>query len=146
MHMGDPPTIFRVLSHVPYKRTSLKVVPGFQASQSFMSHVPPQRQEWRATFRRVLEHDQAAITQRLMLDLDALHHAGNRRIERRACGHDQVDTDVNDPTLPFDEPRLKRRVGVDGPFLAPWPDAERYLVLGRKITPPLRRLRWTLLG
>ncbi|MNQ48402.1 hypothetical protein D3C85_622810 [compost metagenome] len=103
MHMGNPSAIFRIRSHVSHKRASLQAVTGLEPRQGFMSHMPPQRQEWRATFWRVLEHDQTTITKRLMLDLDALHHTGNGRIERRSSGHDQVDTDVKDPTLPFNE-------------------------------------------
>ncbi|MND58340.1 hypothetical protein D3C80_494900 [compost metagenome] len=146
MQVGNPAAVLVIAAHVTDQVAGFELVTGLQTAERLVGHVPPQRQKWRATGRGVLEHHQAAITQRVWLDLDASDGAGNRCVQRRTRWHQQIYPHMQGPVLPLDEARLEGAVGIDGTYLAPWPDAQRGLVRGRAFIPPPRRICRALLG
>ena len=146
MQVGNPAAVLVIAAHVADQVASFKLVTGLQTAERLVGHVPPQRQKWRATGWGMLEHHQAAITQRAWLDLDASDGAGDRCVQRGTRWHHQVYPDMQGTVLPLDEARLEGAVGIDGTYLAPWSDGQRHLVRGREFIPPPRRICRALLG
>lgn len=67
---------------------------------------------------------QAAITERVLLDLDADDGCGKRCVEPGAGGHEQVEPEMASAAGVVDEARDEHLAGIDGAFLAKRSDAE----------------------